>query len=91
VETTGAKTKYYLLALLGALVVGGLLLVVAVPDSQARESSLPTMNKKCSPDPVRVGQRLTCTLDIGSAPLLFFPFVDVTDTFPAGVRPTRAT
>jgi hypothetical protein len=67
--------------------------VVAVPESQAQGSSEPNKpDKQCSPNPVGVGQELTCTIDVteGCPPNFFCFGVGIVDTFPAGARPIRA-
>ena len=55
--------------------------------------SIPRTNRRqrvCSPNPVRVGQHLTCTIDVTAAPNTLGSG-RVTDAFPPGVRVTRAT
>jgi hypothetical protein len=89
VHITGMRSKYYVLSVLGALVVALGVLAVA-PSAQAQQEpppAPPTLDKECTPNPVHVGQTLTCsftlTVDANSvANVLFFA-----DTFPIGIRP----
>ena len=87
---TRTRSKYYVLSVLGALVLAAGVLAVA-PSAQAQNGIEPTIDKECTPNPILVGQQITCTIDL-AAPNTFAADVEVlTDTFPAGVRPIRAT
>jgi len=91
--TSETKCRYHLLGLLMALVfVGGLLLLVPEPpDAQAQVAPI-TVDKECSPNPVGVGQPLTCTIDVlPSDPRGSSDIIQVTDTLPDGVTVTGAT
>ena len=89
--TRMASTKYYLLSVLGALMVAVGVLTVS-PSAQAQQQIDPlTVDKECNPNPVQVGDPLTCTIDVEPAfPTVIQPFT-LTDTFPAGVTVTGAT
>jgi uncharacterized repeat protein (TIGR01451 family) len=93
-STPGAKTIYHLLGLLLALVVGGgLLLLVPEPqDAQAQVAppAPPTVDKECTPNPVQVGQTLTCTIAVVPAPNTLLA-VRIEDTLPAGLTVLGAT
>lgn len=90
--TPEMKSKYHLLGLLGTLVVaGGLLLLAPAPDTQAQvEPEPPTIDKECTPNPVQMGQQLTCTIDVEAA-LNTLDEIQVTDNLPAGLKVTGAT
>ena len=89
-QLTGTmSTKYYLLSLLGALMVAVGVLTVS-PSAQAQvEPPPPTIDKECTPNPVQVGQTLTCTIDVLPAPDTRV-FVGVEDTLPDGLTVTGA-
>jgi hypothetical protein len=87
----GSQTKYYLLSLFGALVVAFGVFAIS-PASEAQEeqppAAPPTIDKECTPNPVQVGQQITCTIDVVPAPSTADLF-RVTDPFPAGVTVTE--
>ena len=93
---TRTRSKYYVLSVLGALVVALVVLAVA-PSAQAQSEIDPNIDKECTPNPVQIGQQITCTIDVVAAPgtsafgspPLEEPIV-VTDTFPAGLTVTGA-
>lgn len=75
-----------------AVMAVGLLLVAAPPAQAQVAAEPPIIDKECSPNPVQVGQPLTCTIDLEVSPETVVAIVEeVTDTFPTGVRPTSAT
>ena len=91
----GPKSIYRLLALLVALVVAGgllLLLMAETPNAQETQEApttqggppLPSINKECTPDPVPLGQQVTCTIDVVAAPHTGAAF-QVTDTLPSNL------
>ena len=84
----GAKTKHFFVGLLSALALSAGLLV-SVPPAQAQvgcgDPSFLDLDKTATPDPVRVGQRLTFTLtETNNTPCPAFVIVE--DDLPAGVR-----
>jgi uncharacterized repeat protein (TIGR01451 family) len=97
-ERAGTKTKYHLLGLLVALVVGGgLHLLVALPDAQAQATppqcspvtsgERVCINKMVSSNPVQVGESVTFTVDIRySSALDTSSNATVTDVLPPGVE-----
>ncbi len=87
-QITRTRTRYYLLSVLGALAVAVGVLAVA-PSAQAQNGPV-TVDKACTPNPVQIGQDLTCTIDVEAAPGTQ-AIVQVSDVFEAGVRPTEAT
>ncbi len=91
--TRMTTSKYYLLSLLGALVVAVGVLAVA-PPAQAQILGEPTIDKECTPNPVQIGQQITCTIDVVAGTDTFITFSElqqVTDPFPAGLTVTGAT
>jgi len=96
----GLKSIYRLLVLLLALVVAGgiLLLMAETPNAQETQEApttqdvppLPSINKECTPDPVQLGQQLTCTIDVVAA-LKTGAVFQVTDTLPSNLTVTKAT
>jgi uncharacterized repeat protein (TIGR01451 family) len=85
------RTKYYLFSVL-ALVVAFVVLALLPSPAQAQQapSKAPSIDKECTPNPVQVGQQITCTIVVetvtGTAAL-----VTVTDMLPAGLTVTEAT
>ena len=88
--TTGTKTKYYFLILLGALVVAVGLLWVA-PQVKAQAPAPITVSKVANPNPVQIGQPLTFTIDVEPASLRTFVPVVITDSVPTSAKVTGAT
>jgi hypothetical protein len=90
-QITRTRTKYYLLSLLGALMVAGGVLALT-PSARAQVTPPPpTIDKECSPNPVQIGEQLTCTIDVEPPDPQTDAIVQVTDTLPAGVMLTGAT
>jgi hypothetical protein len=83
------STKYYLLSVLGALMVAVGVLIVA-PSAEAQTALDPTVDKECTPNPVQVGEQITCTIDVLPAPNTLL-FVRVEDTLPDGLTVIGAT
>ena len=86
---TRTRTKYYVLSVLGALVIALGVLAVA-PSAQAQEEQQPdppTLDKECTPNPVQVGQTLTCSFTVTLAPRSGTIVTFFADTFPSGIRP----
>ena len=92
-KTPEPKSRYHLLGLRLALIVAGSLLLL-VPEPREAQAQIffapPIMDKECSPNPVLVGQHLTCTIDVEARPGTAASVDVVTDTFPAGIKPIRA-
>jgi fimbrial isopeptide formation D2 family protein len=90
-QITDKRTKYYLriLLLVALMVAGGVL--VLLPSARAQVSPPPTIDKECSPNPVQIGEQLTCTIDVEPSDSQTFDTVQVTDTLPAGVTVSGAT
>ena len=89
--TWTTSTKYYLLSLLLALMVAvGVLTVSPSAQAQVVEPPQPTIDKECTPNPVQVGQTLTCTIDVLPAPDTLVA-VRVEDTLPDGLTVIGAT
>ena len=89
-QVTRTRSKYYLLSVLGALVLAVGVLAVA-PSAQAQVvPEPPSIDKECTPNPVQVGQTLTCTIDVVPA-LNTLIFVRVEDTLPDGLTVIGAT
>ena len=84
----GSRTKYYLLSLFGALVVGFGVFAISSA-SEAQVQPVPTIDKECTPNPVQIGEQVTCTIDV-VAPPNTVAGVRVTDTFPADLTVTEA-
>jgi uncharacterized repeat protein (TIGR01451 family) len=62
--------------------------MLALTPSSARAQVTPpppTIDKECSPNPVQIGEQLTCTIDVEPPDPQTFALVEVTDTLPAGV------
>ncbi len=89
-QITRTRTKYYLLGVLGALVMAGGVLALA-PSAQAQLVNTVTVDKECSPNPVQIGQPLTCTIDVEPAEPFTSFVIFVRDTLPTGVTVTGAT
>ncbi len=88
-QITGMRTKYYLLSVV-AFVVAFVVLALLPTPAQAQGAPGIIIDKECTPNPVQVGEQITCTIDLEAAPRRIF-IVDFTDTFEAGVTPTEAT
>jgi hypothetical protein len=89
VQITRTRSKYYLLSLLGALMVAVGVLAVAPSTAQAQLEA--SADKECTPNPVQIGEQLICTVEVvppipDQVALIFFE-----DTFPVGITPTSAT
>jgi uncharacterized repeat protein (TIGR01451 family) len=87
VQLTGMRTKYYLLSVV-AFVVAFVVLALLPTPAQAQEA--PSIDKECTPNPVQVGQQITCTIVVEAAPGTGAQ-VTVTDMLPAGLTVTEAT
>ena len=88
-QITRTRSKYYLLSLLGALMVAVGVLAVA-PSAKAQNEIDPEVAKVCSPNPVQVGEQITCTIDVVPAPNTLVA-VRVEDTLPDGLTVIGAT
>ena len=86
---TRTRIKYYLLSLLGTLVIAlGVLAVAASAQAQQEPPPAPpTLDKECTPNPVQVGQTLTCSFTVTLAPRSGTIVTFFADTFPSGIRP----
>lgn len=89
-QITSTRTKLFLRILLVALMVAGGLALIPSVRAQVTPPP-PTIDKECSPDPVQIGEQLTCTIDVDPSESGTFNIVEVTDTLPAGVTVTGAT
>jgi len=91
------RTKHYLLVVLGALLVAAG--VVASPSTSAQaqptpQTFKPTINKECTPNPVQLGEQITCTIEVVPVTDPQLPNtleVQVTDDLPDGLTVTGAT
>jgi len=97
-DIPGPKIIYHSLGLLVALVVAGGLLLLVVPEppeATAQEGPIqalpaPAIDKECTPNPVQLGQELTCTIRVDANPGTTAS-VQVTDPFPAALDVTDAS
>ena len=64
-------------------------ILVSAPESQAQVQPVepPTLDKECTPNPVQVGQMLTCSFTLTVAPFSAAIVTSFADTFPSGIRP----
>ena len=93
----GVRTKHCLLVVLGALLVAAG--VVASPSTSAQAQPTtnpfkPNITKECTPNPVQLGEQITCTIDVVPVTAPQPPNtlqVKVTDDFPDGLTVTEAT
>ena len=89
---SGATTKYYVLSVLGALVVAfGVLAVAPSVQAQVQPPTPPSIDKECTPNPVQIGEQITCTIVVVPPPSAILGSAVVTDKLPDGLRVTGAT
>jgi hypothetical protein len=62
-QMSGTRTRYYLLGVVGVAFV-----VLALLPTPAQAQEAPSIDKECTPNPVQVGQQITCTIDVEAAP-----------------------